>query len=589
MIRSMVMDVERPRRVSRWMLRRFMLTLGLAVLLPACKSSEPQDSQSVASAPSGEPLEISFLVGSALGDFCKQSAERMNNSGITTTSGRPIQLKCESLGTGDVVTRLTTLVGQLKGGSLTATAPEFPTLVALDGDIYLTRLAQLVNQEFPGQKYVPEVADATLIASSPMVFMTSTSLAPGLAKQADVFKILGTATTHADIDPKSPPIKIHYVHTAPTRSNSGLQALIQQFVSVTGKRPEDITLDDVKAATAGVTVIQSHVTRYGLSTSSLAQSMVQNGTYWASVGSVYESSVVAVNAKLPPGQEKYQAIYPRSTYTSNMRAFVSDGPWVSADEKEAAKKVLGLLVSKDYQVLAANSGLRPALPGIPLGALFTPDYGVNPNATYDSLRAPSLEVVDAMLKGWVELAKKPSQVTLVVDSSGSMRGDKLPAVQRALQIYLDGIGPRDQVSLIDFDTEIREPVRVDGSPEGKAKAMGFISGLEVGGGTALYDATLKARDDLFARYDKNAINAVIVLTDGNDEHSKISLDELAKRIATESTSSDQRISFFTIGFGQDGEFDEVALQRIATANSGYYSKGNPQTITKVMADLQLEF
>ncbi len=54
-------------------------------------------------------------------------------------------------------------------------------------------------------------------------------------------------------------------------------------------------------------------------------------------------------------------------------------------------------------------------------------------------------------------------------------------------------------------------------------------------------------------------------------------------------NSDERIAFFTIGYGEDGEFNADILKTIASVNSGYYRKGDPNTIDQVMTNLQLEF
>ena len=86
-----------------------------------------------------------------------------------------------------------------------------------------------------------------------------------------------------------------------------------------------------------------------------------------------------------------------------------------------------------------------------------------------------------------------------------------------------------------------------------------------------------------------AINAVVVLTDGEDTSSRINLPQLEQRLRQSGLNTDERISFFTIGYGEEGEFNLEALQRIATVSGGYYQLGKPETIVKVMADLQLEF
>jgi Ca-activated chloride channel family protein len=331
------------------------------------------------------------------------------------------------------------------------------------------------------------------------------------------------------------------------------------------------------------------VTRYGASTNSLAKAMVKNGPYWATVGSVYESSVIAANSTLPTDQTRYQAVYPKSTFSSNMRIILPNAPWVSADEKAAAQQIIDFLRTPETQKIATELGLRPGVPGVPLGDKFTAAYGVLPEPKYDSYRPPSPAVVSAMLTSWQSFAKKASLVVVVVDSSGSMEGDKIAAVQRTLQTYVDTLGPKDQIALIDFDTEIREPVVIDGTPQGRAKGQQFISNLQAEGGTHLYDAAMFARNWLRGHLRKEAINAVLILTDGNDEGSAISLDNLGEELKKSGFTTDERISFFTVGYGNDGDFNKSALTQIAELNGGYFAPGNPETISRLMADLQVEF
>jgi len=422
-----------------------------------------------------------------------------------------------------------------------------------------------------------------------MVFMTQPDLAPSLQKIPDLFKALVTAKTHKDLDPAAPAIPINYVHTAPTKSNSGLQALVAQYASVSGKRPEDLTTADIAQFQGQVQQIQSKITRYGVSTNSLAKAMAQNGVFWASVGSVYESSVVGINSSLPAGSPKLQAIYPKSTFSSNMRLILPNAPWVSAEEKAAVNKVIEAWRSPPYQQIATNLGLRAGTPGIPLGAKITPEFGVNPQATYDSYRPPQPEVVDAMLKSWQEVTKRPSQVVVVVDTSGSMKGEKMSTVQNTLLNYINKLGPKEKIAVISFSNEIRPPFIIEGTPEGKAKGVAFVGGLVANGGTNLYDAILTARNWLQKNRAPNAINAVLVLTDGEDSGSKISLDKLGEEIKKSGFSSDERLAFFTIGYGNDGEFNAKALQKVAELNAGYYSKGDPASIGKIMDNLQVEF
>lgn len=562
----------------------FLAALSLTFGLNACVSSSSNGNNALLPG-----FEVKMLVGSALEDFCNQSAQQLNQQRPKLDNGKEFHLTCVAQGSGDVVNSLVEHATQFKAGTLPADAPEFPSLISVDGEIYHSLLLARMEQLFPGQNYIPAITDAPLLVSSPMVFMTPVDLAPGLQKATDLFKVLGTAKTHQDIDSSSPPVTIHYVQTAPTRSNSGLQTLVAQYASVSGKRPEQLTTADVAQFTPAVTAIQQKVTRYGISTNSLAQAMVQNGAFWASVGSVYESSVIAANSGLQPGQTRYQAVYPKATFSSNMRAILPNAPWVSADEKAAAEQVIEFLRSPTTQQVATNLGLRPGTPGVALGPKFTAEFGVNPQATYDSYRPPQPAVTEAMLQSWQNTAKKPSQVILVVDSSGSMEGDKLPAVQATLQTYINNLTSKERVALIDFDTSIRPPVVIDGTPEGRTQGIAFVSSLFAEGGTSLYDASLEARNWLQQNLRSDAINAVIVLTDGEDSGSVTSFEQMQSDLKSSGIESDARISFFTVGYGNEGEFNPTVLQQMAEVTGGYYSKGDPATIAKVMDNLQLEF
>jgi Ca-activated chloride channel homolog len=562
-------------------------SLGLIFVGTGCVSEPtPSNTPQPAQLPG---FEVKFLVGSALDQFCQQAAEQYNAQSPKLQDGKAFHLSCVAQGSGDVVADLLNRSQQLKAGTLKADAPEWPTLISVDGDIYLNQLVYQINQIFPGQGYIPDVADAPLIANSPMVFMTQTELASGLRKAADPFKALATAKNHKELDASAQAIPIHYVHTAPTRSNSGLQTLIAQFASVSGKRPEVLTPEDIKQNQSKVQQIQRKITRYGVSTDSLAKAMVQNGVFWASVGSVYESSVIAANDAIPPGQPRYEAVYPKATFTSNMRVILPKAPWVSADEKAAGEKVIEYLRSPQIQQIAANLGLRPGVPGVALGPKFAKAFGVDPQARYDSYRAPKPEVVDAMLKSWQEFAKKPSRVVLVVDSSGSMSGAKIAAVQSTLQTYINSLGPKEEVALVDFDSEVRPPVLVDGTASGKAKGLEFIAGLRADGGTRLYDAVNTARSWLSEHLRNDGINAVMILTDGEDTDSKLTLDQLEAELKKSGFLSDRRIAVFTVGYGNAGEFSPDVLKQIANTNGGSYSQGDPTSIAKLMANLQVEF
>ncbi|MEM1369713.1 MAG: VWA domain-containing protein [Cyanobacteria bacterium P01_H01_bin.15] len=553
------------------------LTSILVLLLSACGTGS--DTQ--------QGKEIRFLVGSDLGEFCKAAAEKLNQTKPKLSDGEPYFLSCEAKGSGDVVNDVLSLAQQLQRAGISADDPQFPTLVAVDGEIYQSQLRFQMEKLFPGQDYIPRITDSSLVAFSPMVFMTTAELAPSLANVDNLYTALVEASNHQELDPAAPALPITYVHTAPTRSNSGLQTLVAQFSAIANKPPEDLTLQDVQKYQAEVSAIQSKITRYGKSTGSLARAIARNGPFWASVGSVYESLIIEANNNSGGGTQ-FVAVYPDATFSSNIRAILSPAPWVDAQEKEAAEAIIAFMLKPETQQIAADLGLRPGTPGVQ-GSKFTPQFGVQSAPQYESLRPPQPEVVEAMLTSWQNFAKKPSQVVIVVDVSGSMGGDKLAVVKNTLFQYINTLGPKEAVALISFSSDISEPIQVDGSAEGKQKAINFINQLEARGGTSLYDSALYARNWVQQNLRPNTINAVLILTDGEDSSSRISLEQLEQQLMSSNYESGQNIAFFTVGYGEEGEFNAQALTQIAEVNGGYYRKGDPTTIGALMADLQVEF
>lgn len=530
-------------------------------------------------------IEIKFLAGSDLGEFCRQTAEKLNPTKPKLSNDESFYLTCDTKGSGDVISEVVSLSEQLNQGNITNEDKQFPSLIAVDGEIYQNQLIYQVDKIFPQQNYIPQITDTPLLVFSPMVFITTKELAPALSKVPNIYTALSQYDNYQQLDKNTSPLPIYFVQTAPTRSNSGLQTLVAQFASLANKPAQDLTIADIEKYQDQVKAIQAKVTRYGASTSSLANSIVENGVFWANVGSVYESLVIRANSQ--GNQTDYQAVYPQATFSSNIRGMIPNAPWMSAEEKEGAKQVLDYMLTPESQQLATELGLRPGVAGIALGNKFSEQFGVEANPVYESYRSPAPEVVEAMLINWQEYAKKPSQVVVVVDTSGSMEGKKMSAMQNTLLTYVNNLGPKEEIALITFNNQINTPIIIQGTPEGKNKAIKYISSLRAEGGTQLYDSALYARNWLRGNLKSESINAVLILTDGEDSGSSIDLSGLEQELQKSGFGSDERIAFFTIGYGDDS--NPEVLKTIAAINDGYYRQGNPDTIDTVMTDLQLEF
>ncbi len=341
----------------------------------------------------------------------------------------------------------------LQGGTA-ADDPRIPTLVSVDGEIYLELLRHRLQALAPQRELIPPSADAPALATSPMVLMTTPALARGL-RRADPFQALARHSDHRQLDPAGPPQPIRFVHTAPTRSNSGLQTVVAMFAEVSGKRPEQLGLDDVRAAAPAVAAIQKHVTRYGL--------------FWASVGSVYESSVVAANSRREPGQDPLVAVYPQATYSSTMRAILPAAPWVSAREREAALLLIERLQQPGLQQLtSAQRSLQAYLAQLgPRDVVGLIDFDSEVRApvvlrggAQDAGKAAvfvglllaegGTRLHDAVLAGrdWLRRTRRSGEIlAVVVLTDGIDSGSRLPLQDLQEQLRRSGFGGDERIGV----------------------------------------------------------------------------------------------------------------------------------------------
>jgi Ca-activated chloride channel family protein len=107
----------------------------------------------------------------------------------------------------------------------------------------------------------------------------------------------------------------------------------------------------------------------------------------------------------------------------------------------------------------------------------------------------------------------PKEITLVVDTSGSMMGLPIQASQRFIAKALHELGPRDTFNIIRFsgDNEVFSKEPLPNVPAEIERAIAWVNGRTAGGGTEML-AALRAA---FARpTDPNRLRVVIFFTDG---------------------------------------------------------------------------
>ena len=120
----------------------------------------------------------------------------------------------------------------------------------------------------------------------------------------------------------------------------------------------------------------------------------------------------------------------------------------------------------------------------------------------------------------------PVSLGIVLDTSGSMHGEKMMAARSALNRFLlDLLGDEDEVFLYRFDTT---PELVHEWTTDRRRVSAALNRLQPRGGTAMYDALAEVIPLIQAgRHRKKAI---LVISDGNDTSSHTAVEGLKSLI-----------------------------------------------------------
>ncbi|MEQ1727580.1 MAG: VWA domain-containing protein [Vicinamibacterales bacterium] len=120
----------------------------------------------------------------------------------------------------------------------------------------------------------------------------------------------------------------------------------------------------------------------------------------------------------------------------------------------------------------------------------------------------------------------PVSLGLVLDTSGSMAGDKIDDAKSALDRFVyDLLDERDELFLYRFSDH---PVFVQGWTSDRALLSRAIGRVSPDGGTAMYDAVLEALP--LAATGRHAKKALVVISDGNDTSSIATLNDVRERL-----------------------------------------------------------
>ncbi|MFQ5401486.1 MAG: VIT domain-containing protein [Anaerolineae bacterium] len=198
------------------------------------------------------------------------------------------------------------------------------------------------------------------------------------------------------------------------------------------------------------------------------------------------------------------------------------------------------------------------------------------------LAAPSVEVDEVVAK----------DVILVMDTSGSMEGEKMAQAKQAALYVVEHLNPEDRFNIVSFSTGVRSFTRGLTPASDAGGYRGFINSLEAVGGTNISQALLEAA----AQAGRERPTTIIFLTDGLATEG-ITDTSLLLDAVKEATPDNVRI--FAFGVGDDVDttlLDSLTqnhrgtttyvrpMQSIDEEVSSFYAKVSAPVLTDISLD-----
>lgn len=602
------------RRTVQLLLALLALALVAAACTPEPDESDPPPQEGTATGgvtDVGDCIAVDMAVSSEKIDLLTGLADDFADSDEAEVDGRCVRVRPQSVASGGAMTLLS------QGWPDEAADGPRPVIWSPASKAWGAILNQLLNAA--GEPPMAPV-DARPFMLTPLVIAMPQPMAEALGYPdepigfADILALARDDQGWASFGhPEWGPFKLG--KTNPNFSTSGLSALIAQQYAAAGKTEgltgEDLDRPEVQQFAED---IEQSVVHYGDTTLTFLNNLARadaRGTAltYASAVAVEEVSVINYNLGNPdgvlqPGEQPVPpriplvAIYPEEgTLFSDNPLFVLDAEWVDADERAGAEAFTAFVQQPENQQKVLDFGFRPGNPDVAVTDPVVAANGVDPDQPQTLLEVPEPPVMVELLDRWSQ-QRKSARVLLVVDVSGSMgdfagggsRDTKLDLAKRAAISSLDQFKDDDDVGLRIFSTDIttEEPTSyVDVVPISeiggqREELASRIEGLVPVAGTPLYEAALGSYEDLVAGFDDTRINAVVLLSDGQqDPIEALTLDDLIAQL-TEGTEGQQTtpVRIFPIAYG--GDADLGTLRQIADATSAaVYDASDPRSIEKV--------
>jgi Ca-activated chloride channel family protein len=167
----------------------------------------------------------------------------------------------------------------------------------------------------------------------------------------------------------------------------------------------------------------------------------------------------------------------------------------------------------------------------------------------------------------VEAQQRPdAHLTFLVDTSGSMQSaDKIGLLKESLKLLVNNLRAGDTVAITTYAGGV-SIVLPPTSAANKGEILAAISNLNTGGGTAMSSGIELAYQQAHAQLKRNAINRIIICSDGDANIGNTSPTAILKQIEG---YVKEGVTVSTIGFGM-GNYKDTMMEQFANKGNGNY-------------------
>ncbi|AWM40647.1 von Willebrand factor [Gemmata obscuriglobus] len=161
----------------------------------------------------------------------------------------------------------------------------------------------------------------------------------------------------------------------------------------------------------------------------------------------------------------------------------------------------------------------------------------------------------------------PRNLVFLVDTSGSMQQEnRLPLVQKSLELLVEKLTEKDRVSVVTYAGDSRVALPPTSGADKKA-ILDVVTGLQANGGTNGEGGIKKAYQFARDTFLDGGVNRVILCTDGDFNVGVVDNGELVKLIEEQRKS---KVFLTVLGYGM-GNYKDDRLKELANHGNGHHA------------------